>query len=364
LLNITFKRKAEMKRDSGLELLRIVCLLFIIIGHFFVHGGYEAYLNSSNLCSRIKILQCLSMFSRAACNVFVLISGYFYSKETGFGKFLKKILSLEIQMATYSWIILAVFCLIGIPLSRTYIIHAIFPVLYGNWYVVDWCFFMLFCPLINSIVKLLDIKGGGILLILYLMIWSIIPTFTKAWSVGVFGMFFVMYYFGAYMRLCEEKNYVIESKKFSILAYTGLFLSVFMMCASVLILDKLGISLQEDKLIIKATYFREYNTPLSVLFAISIFCIFKKLHFYNKWINKIALSVCGIYLLHDNEILRGWIWTEIVPNINYLHSKYFSIHLLGKCSLIILIGCIIEHIRVIILQKKVDKQIAKWRGKG
>ena len=59
-------------RSSNFELLRIVCMLFIVCGHIIMVHKYEE-MGDSSWC----INQVVRPFCAVAVNVFVLISGYF-----------------------------------------------------------------------------------------------------------------------------------------------------------------------------------------------------------------------------------------------------------------------------------------------
>ena len=59
------------KRNSSLELLRILAMLFIVISHYSVHGGFN--LNSINLLFNKVFLQ-VSTLGNLGVNIFVLIS--------------------------------------------------------------------------------------------------------------------------------------------------------------------------------------------------------------------------------------------------------------------------------------------------
>lgn len=64
------------ERNSSFELLRIICIILIIAHHYSVHGGYDSFIYN-NISFGTIFIQGLSMFGRASCSVFAMISGYF-----------------------------------------------------------------------------------------------------------------------------------------------------------------------------------------------------------------------------------------------------------------------------------------------
>ena len=63
------------KRQSNIELLRIVAMLLIIAHHFSLHGGF-VFSTASITVNRLWI-QFIQIGGEIGINVFVLISGYF-----------------------------------------------------------------------------------------------------------------------------------------------------------------------------------------------------------------------------------------------------------------------------------------------
>ena len=79
----------ENKRQSNLELYRIVCMLFIIGHHYVVNSGIANTLfwdtESMSPINRIYLFS-LGAWGKTAINSFVLITGYFMCNSTIFKK--------------------------------------------------------------------------------------------------------------------------------------------------------------------------------------------------------------------------------------------------------------------------------------
>lgn len=74
---------------------------------------------------------------------------------------------------------------------------------------------------------------------------------------------------------------------------------------------------------------------------------------YHYWINLIARTTFGIYLLHDNELINDYLWQ------NFLHipAIYGSAHMVLKTLCIgitiFLVGMVIDLIRLKLLEKPI-----------
>jgi surface polysaccharide O-acyltransferase-like enzyme len=97
------------KRNSSIELLRIISILMVIISHYSVHNGVD---NSLLPLSVNRIL--LESFSLGNIGVmlFVMITGYFMSvNKNGLG--ISKLLTLYLQVLFYSFGLYLLFIIFG-----------------------------------------------------------------------------------------------------------------------------------------------------------------------------------------------------------------------------------------------------------
>lgn len=54
--------------------------------------------------------------------------------------------------------------------------------------------------------------------------------------------------------------------------------------------------------------------------------------FTSTKINKLAGSALGIYLIHDNPLVRPFLWRELLPNVGYLDKGYFVLFMVAKVA--------------------------------
>lgn len=86
----------------------------------------------------------------------------------------------------------------------------------------------------------------------------------------------------------------------------------------------------------------------------------------SMFINSIASTVFGIYLIHDNKYLRPVIWEGILNVNEYKESPYLILYLLGCVMLVFTVCAIIDLIRQKLIEKPVLRLIdplIKWLNK-
>ena len=137
-----------IKRESGIELFRVVLMIMIICLHYFnaAMGGALQYTNEGTFnWYLIRFLE--SMFI-IAVDCFIIINGYFMVSKKSVN--LKKIIKLFLELSLYNVIIYLLCLAIGIEQFQiNNFIEALFPVL-----IYNYCFFILYSFIfINSFYK-------------------------------------------------------------------------------------------------------------------------------------------------------------------------------------------------------------------
>ena len=95
------KTDIGLSRDSNIELLRLVCMFFIVCHHFCVHAVFPETLDSDVPLSQGVVLSTIiEGFLFIGVNCFVLISGYYGVKLKK-----KSLLNLWLTCAVYGLVI-------------------------------------------------------------------------------------------------------------------------------------------------------------------------------------------------------------------------------------------------------------------
>lgn len=133
------------ERNGSMDLLKCLCMLFVVIIHLMGHSGYLAALNKGTMVY-YGANYVLSLI-RVAVPVFVLITGYF-----GVSFKLEKVATMEITLLFYSlftFVIALVFAGGGIEHSITSALKTILPFSYKSWWFATNYIVLLFFHLIS-----------------------------------------------------------------------------------------------------------------------------------------------------------------------------------------------------------------------
>lgn len=284
-------------RQSNIELLRIICMFMIVLGHLFFHyekgiGDYPMKVMNYNLLYPILMMH---------VDVFVLISGYF-----GLTLKTKRIFNLWLQCVFY--IVLFTFVAYAFSVHAIKYDAIVFPFTRsGLWYLKVYVMLMLLSPMLNSIIdRVNDTNKWNNLLIV-----TFVFNFYLSWLHHVEGIyaqgfdicnFCCLYIFGRYIAYHGEKY------------PTKVFIILFSLCSvAKVLLSYLSV---DFPIFDKYLSSNLYNSPLNVFSAIGIFVLFLRWRreWYSKTINKIASSCLSVYLITEISYVRNYL-TEGVGRI-------------------------------------------------
>lgn len=341
----------KQERNSNYELMRIISMIMIIIGHLITHG------NMLNNCTNLAIKRILEfIFDTLVIHVnsFILLTGYFQSTN----KFKQsKIWSLINSSLFYKVaIMLVLFFCFNITFDKVTIIRKIFILnLDEYWFIKLYLFLYILSPFLNILISKIEKKQYNYLLISLFILFSILPYLTgcKAFDNNGYTLynFIFLYLIGAYIRKYPIKEWYIfkniPNNIYKIILYVS-FIAVVI--ANYCIEQTSGLLLTYNHTfneIFGNIYHmtRAYSNPFVIVQTIIYFSIFTTYNFKNKIINNISKLVMGVYLIHDNSMIRYRIYDifKITPKIQNSYQVFIYILIV---TIIIFITCIlIEFIR-------------------
>ena len=337
-------------RDTNMELLRILAMLMIIMHHFAVHSGFTF----SNIWSFNNLLiTALTCGGRVGVDIFLLISGYYLIKKEIRLRHFLKVLCQVLFYAVAIVLFLKIFN-VGPHLGLRDTIHYIFPIFKINvqpiyniyWFAFTYLILMIWTPFLNKIMQLFsrDLIEKGLLAAAIL--WVILPTFINTdMALSFLAWFIYMYLVGGYIRFYElDKKLVAQSwGKYSVGAF------VFLLCTSVLVQV---LNLKFPILKINSWHLYEHNSLFVVLLSLCLFFYFLDLHLKpNKFINNMALTMFGVYLIHDHPIVGNLLWHDLFKNAQFTNSPYLFWHALWVIVTVFFVCAAIDWLRIIFVEK-------------
>lgn len=350
--------ETKPQRNSVIELLRILCILMVIAGHYYAHGiAYAmAPFALETFSPRILVLQLISFGADIANDIFIIITGYYMINSTVKGK---RIIKLIAEMLFYAGIIALVFHVTGLKdFTAESLKEVLLPFWSGeSWFVTCYILLCLLIPFLNPFLKNLDQKAFVKLLVILFALRFVTPLFdTKTFWSTKHGLeqFIFLYFIGAYIHLHGFKAKVLQNKwTWRIL----LLITIALWAGTVICTAALGIRNQDNMLIADTTkYYPIFSIMISTILFVTALGIRP---FHSRIINTLSASVLGVYLIHDNPLVRDYIWWTISPNIDQIYTNHLFIHMAQKVFLVFAACIIIDQCRIWLLEKPIEKLISK-----
>ena len=333
------KGNMATQRQSNIELLRVISMFMVLLGHYYVLSYFD---NIDTISFNLLGMQFLGAWSKVAVDIFVIITGYFLVNQTFRWNKVLKLLS-----CTYFWgiIILLLGFALGLSIKTDYIYKSIFPLTPLNWFARSYLLLYVSIPLFNKIINSVSKARLGQIIIVLTTIFYTVPTLISTFISGggyltSYFTFGIMYMIGAYIRKYGD------AKLDKISIYAGI-MSIILILASILWND---IHMHEGLFIMYLAH--KGNSVVGLLAAIGIYTIFKNIKItYSPFINKVASTTYAVYLIHNNPIISDWLWNTVVQANNYFDSPFFLLHMVSITTLIFVFCSMIELIRLNIFNR-------------
>lgn len=311
------------ERDLNFELLRILSIISIVVGHMGAVG--------KGVFSPLTYL--------GDVNCFVLISGYFLINS----KFKAiRVVRLFVETIFYCFIISFIFALTTHDVSVGTLIKSAFPFAptkFSYWFINKFLALLLLQPFLVCLVKQLNKKQFKYLLIILYLINSefvMFFPFAKLFNNG-FSLPWMITVFltGGYIKLYNPFSRVSNWGGYWILSSICFYLAV----------------------VFGGTLFQlGYNNWIFMAKSVSMFMWVRSITIpYSSIIGKIIAfispHVLSIYLIHSQNLLCNWLIDKGV-SLSIYDESYYTLLLWSGYGILIILSCVlIDKVRILIFKK-------------
>lgn len=349
----------KIDRDSKFELLRIIAMVMIIAHHFAVHGGF-VFLNNHLTVNR-EWINFLSIGGKLGVDLFVLISGWFLvRKDSGY---ITRIVKFWITLCFYSVIIYVLFSfgLCTNSFSIKGLLKCFLPVSHAEWWFASTYFVMtLFLPFFNKFLLGLTRKEYIKFLLLGGICWCVIPTILfSSFESNNLIWFLYLYSVAGYLRIWQGNILQRLSSRVAFVLVGFIFVGL---CILTIILD--WARTRFTWFYIEPSFFYGQNQLPIFAMALLIFIgVINSKITYSKMINSIGGAAFGVYLIHDNNYVRPWLWNNVFQNAKYEESIWLIPYSMIVIMLVFIVCALIELIRKRFLESFYNRVIEIWSNK-
>ncbi|MBR3329551.1 acyltransferase [Candidatus Saccharibacteria bacterium] len=339
------KNSPAKVRQSGLELLRIIAMIFIVASHLSQRGNWSWIITDIPLSFNQFFMNIVICFGQVGVAIFFTITGYFLynSKNYNWKRIFKILRPTWFYSFTFLFLALLFFPSLinfSLPLNQS-TAHLIFPVTTNAyWFISAYISLYLLLPYLKIWLDNLNSKKLLRLILIVAGIF-IIPNFLSYFvadtSSFILAIPSAIFYTIVGYTIHRYKNNLLQLKnnKLLLISLSGIILYVISSLLIHFATTRLNYTNINNNILIDTM-----SLPC-MLTSVPLVIFFSRLKFINKFINYIAGLVFGIYLVHSNSIFIDVIWRQQDLLRTFIASNYSPIHfILYFISTTIIIFCI------------------------
>ena len=325
----------KKQRNIQIEIIRILAMFMIVLGHVFLYGHVAE--NVQNSMMTREIITAIKVFATPGTDIFVLISGYFLlnSKMS-----VKRITILWLQILFYSVSLYLFMTVLGTnTFSCKGLVMAFFPIAFNQYWFMRVYFYLVLCaPFLNRLLNSLNQEAHKYLILLGIILMVIpasipgIALFNSEAGNGILW-FMMLYSTGAYFSKYPPRY---SARRYIIMAF---------ICFMVAFLSKEGISWLSTFLGFAGKGESRFCTfdafPIYVesccLICVGIKMKLKIRHncFVEKAILFLSESTAGVYMIHEHPLVRSIIWRWLNSgNHMIVYAIFIAVFVFVACSMI------------------------------
>ena len=338
-------------RLSNFELLRIFAMFLIVLHHCTVHGIFSYWSANVSVSDFINNIVCffLSSGGKIGVMLFLLLTGYF-SCQQNFK--LRKWLDVYLKMLFFSVLIFALWFFISPDEAKAALKYSVRPLTRNAyWFTSSWLALYALSPLLNRMLHKFSQRTVRYILIFGLIFLFVLPTFgmniakySKLFRFYYLVHFIYLYLLGASIRLEQVKF----SKKYLLLLSLSIFCFVFAMLSSEFFLWGKEINLWDF------FAYTELYTLYSLSASLWLFYLFKDLKIKSSFVNWTASSMFSVYLLHDNTLIRPFLWHTLLAMDRAMSSSFFIVWIFIVSASVFALCIVIDKLLSLIYRPLLD----------
>ena len=335
-------RTKNNRRNSSMELLRIISMLLVMIVHAsFLSLGVPSNGDCMNNPGISIFRFSVESLSVVCVDVFVLLSGYY-----GIKWHKERITSLIFQVFFFSILVfLSVGSFSSLELFNLQGVSHLFLLNSSDyWFVKSYLILYLFAPLLNSFVETGSSRNLKFFILFFFLIQTIYGWMSIYGIADFCGGYSALSFMGLYVLIRYLRyHYDFQLKSVSWQKYLLVYFLVTIIQAIV------AFFITVNNFPVAGRLFT-YTNPLVILQAFALLMTFANIKpFFNKTINWVSSSCLAVYLLHGNELflrpifglkIRAW-FNDLPFSIFLMKTSlficllYFSAILIDKIQMLI-----------------------------
>lgn len=347
--DLSLSLKSDLiRRNYGIDLLRIVSMFYVVILHSLGIGGVLKSAVPGS--SQFEVAWFMETWAYCAVNVFAMISGYVGYSEKPKKLKLASIFNMWFQVVVYGVILTLVFKIIdGSTVTKLDLIDMFFPItrrLY--WYFTAYVGLFFATPLLNAAIQSLSekqLKRTFWIIILFYVVGDNlfgILTLNRGYS---FAWLVILYLIGAIMKKCD-----IGKNIKAVQAWLGIIGLVLVSCSWKI----WGMDITFLNFNFSSGVLISYVSPTVLGAAVLHIIAFSKMRFSSltsKIISFFAAGSFAVYIINCQRFVWKLVFTDLFVNLGTQNVLTVISKVVIFSILFVFLSIIIDRCRIFLFRK-------------
>lgn len=331
--------------NYGIDLLKIMAMMFIVMHHILGHGGV---LNGNLMSVSYNFLWSLEAILVCSVDCFAMVSGFVGYKQNKKVKY-SRYFELWFQVTFYSVGITVIMLFLSNEVGIFDLAKSFLPVTFNQyWYFSAYTGVFLMMPFLNFIVDKMEADNLRKAILVCILAFSFYASVGSRWSdpfklnngYSIVWLSF-MYLLGA----------ILKKYKFHEKYSTKKTVTFLLVCFGIKILWIYGIGKWIGHGFSGVSY--SYLAPTTVGISIGLIMIFSKIRageYLKKIVTSLGPTTFGVYLLHEQIFFSKNFITDKFVFVTQYNLGVIILVLVGSMIVIFLSGSLIDRIRAYVFR--------------
>ena len=346
-------------RNYGIDVLRILSMLFVVVLHVLGHGGI---LKSELSFAKFSLVWFLEILAYPAVNCFVLISGYVGCREHPFYPRLRNFLSLFFTVLFYSVAITALFRIFAPEhLEAKAMVRSFLPIITEQyWFFTAYFGLFLLSPFLNMLVCT-SARRDAVLFFTVFALFSMISAYEDIFSLGKgysLIWFILLYLAGGFIKKYRFEE-LFSGRRWLLFAFAALLITWSVkvcpwLSAIPFLKNHMGRIVA-------------YTSPTVVVMAVGLLCAFSRARGFAALaapITFLSTSAFSVYLIHDHALVRSFVISHLHEFTAGFTAPRLLLFILAAVAAIFTCCILIDKVRICLFRFLGVHRLSAWIEKA
>lgn len=355
------------RRQSGIELLRILAMIGIVARHYATQAGSLNVFEQNSSLNKYWLEIFFNPLGKVGVVLFFAITAWFLcDRSNSLKNCCKRVWIMERELLFWSLTIAATLVVMRVvtgqnTIGAAAIIKSFLPLSTDLWwYPTSYAVFLVILPFLNAGLRIMNQKQHFMMVVVTILMWTIIGGWVPQIQFDMVEMNFIEFVY-LFVLISYFKLYgIVVPRRISILMILGGFLivAIYVFATQFMFIKTNNHADLQSYIVDKA-----WTLPV-LLISFGMFSIALQSRMENRAVNWIAKSAFATYLISQHPIVANYLWNNTFDFKAIYESAWLPFASLGTIVLVFIVCTLLDLVRRGIFAFTCDRKRGGWFEKA